>query len=438
METFTKSAHKDHILPGFPHYVTQKMNYINTSEGDRIGSESQLSQASHDADNKQGADDEKVVPASHNKTDPLPAMFRPSPYSVVIGKGKESRHADGNQRLKVLAARFQAEYAIASKSAKSQIVSRVISIVEAACPPKAAFIRYSHDNGRWYEVEDEAAREKVGYTFRELLGYNYKSSSKSKVLARRSGHKKHQDVMGTYSRHLQEGEETSSMSAGDHSSCSSGDDSNQRDAQFDMENDDQRADAGADSGPGRRVSGQRHEEQTASNDVDAKKKGKVLSTPTHPDNPVTMGVRGDDAGTEDVDMVISAFTTTSDAHRQQKTQGRSDGGRKKSVKEMVRSRPSARLQHAMEEGGKDDHKPSFLNSSSPPPPTNASDPPEPLRNSRIVAKNRKRASSVGETTEDSHNNTAYKGENAETNISFAGGSRGRHGREDSHPDQEAR
>eukprot|EP00934_Nitzschia_sp_Nitz4_P001723 Nitzschia sp. Nitz4//scaffold271_size25734//15113//15460//NITZ4_008305-RA/size25734-processed-gene-0.9-mRNA-1//-1//CDS//3329545212//1723//frame0 len=52
-------------------------------------------------------------------------------------------------------------------------------MIKEACPNGGAFIRLGKD-GWWYEAKDTAASEKVGYTLREMLGEQYKSSSKSK------------------------------------------------------------------------------------------------------------------------------------------------------------------------------------------------------------------------------------------------------------------
>jgi hypothetical protein len=41
--------------------------------------------------------------------------------------------------------------------------------------PGGVFVKYGKD-GRWYEVNDAVAREKVGYTFRDLLSDRESSS----------------------------------------------------------------------------------------------------------------------------------------------------------------------------------------------------------------------------------------------------------------------
>lgn len=121
-----------------------------------------------------------------NKNDTLlPSSFVPGPYSVIIGRGKECKGAIGNERLRVLASTFLQKYASAlNKASKSKVVSTIVSMIREACPI-GAFIRLGKD-GRWCEVKQAVATEKVGYTMRELLGDRYKSSSKSKARLRRS------------------------------------------------------------------------------------------------------------------------------------------------------------------------------------------------------------------------------------------------------------
>ena len=114
----------------------------------------------------------------------LPTNFIPAPYSVIIGRGKECKGAIGNQRLKILASTFLEKYSRAIKSAKSKIVSTILSMIREACP-LGAFIRLGKD-GNWYEVSESVAIEKIGYTMRELIGSQYKSSSKSRTHLRRS------------------------------------------------------------------------------------------------------------------------------------------------------------------------------------------------------------------------------------------------------------
>ena len=115
----------------------------------------------------------------------LPESFVPGPYTVVIGRGREARQAPGNHRLRSLATTYIDDYSSASsteKSRKSQIVAAICREIRVVCPV-GAFVRFGPD-GRWYEVPDSVAMEKVGYTLRELVGERYRSSSKAKKAAR--------------------------------------------------------------------------------------------------------------------------------------------------------------------------------------------------------------------------------------------------------------
>ncbi|KAL3907939.1 MAG: hypothetical protein SGILL_008671, partial [Bacillariaceae sp.] len=114
----------------------------------------------------------------------LPSNFRPSNHSVIVGKSKISKTAQGNARLKTLAQIHLDEYSKAdTKAAKSKIVSKIVKLVQSKCP-LGAFVKHSKE-GLWYEVPQSVAREKVGYCFRDLLHGKYKSSSASKAAKRR-------------------------------------------------------------------------------------------------------------------------------------------------------------------------------------------------------------------------------------------------------------
>lgn len=127
---------------------------------------------------------------NHNSTSeqqmpgiPLPLDFMPAPYTVVIGKSKNHSTVVGNQRLRVLATASLSKYSGAkTKKEKSSIVSSLVKAVRDACPV-GAFVKFQ--DGRFWDVNDHVAREKVGYVLRDLLHSKYKSSAKSKLAKRK-------------------------------------------------------------------------------------------------------------------------------------------------------------------------------------------------------------------------------------------------------------
>jgi hypothetical protein len=114
----------------------------------------------------------------------LPECFVPSEYSVLCGKGSDSYNAPGNRRFRVTVGSFLQEYIDAiTRQEKSDQVLRVVTMIRQACPV-GAFVKYI--DGRWYEVDERTAREKVGAYFRDSLHPHYRSSAKSKVARRKS------------------------------------------------------------------------------------------------------------------------------------------------------------------------------------------------------------------------------------------------------------
>jgi len=120
----------------------------------------------------------------------LPPGFVPSLYSVIIGRAKECKQSSGNRRLRIMATAYLSQYASAiNRSVKSHVVSHIVSMVRQSCGSQGgAFIKKmgtAHDGSTtWVEVSDSAAREKIGYVFRDLLSDHYRSSSKSKSMNR--------------------------------------------------------------------------------------------------------------------------------------------------------------------------------------------------------------------------------------------------------------
>jgi hypothetical protein len=114
----------------------------------------------------------------------LPDNFTPSPYTVLIGRGKACAEALGNKRLKVIVSTYLDEYSNApNRISRSIIVSKIVDIFREACPV-GSFVK--KEDEAWWEVSDLVARERVGSMLRDSLHEQYKSSSKSKLARRQT------------------------------------------------------------------------------------------------------------------------------------------------------------------------------------------------------------------------------------------------------------
>lgn len=91
---------------------------------------------------------------------PLAEDFVPGPFDVICARGRAAKIHSGNQRYKQMIEMNLAKYKDAkSKNDKSYIVSSIIDSIRDASP-HGGFVK--EDNGKWYEVGDHIAREKVG------------------------------------------------------------------------------------------------------------------------------------------------------------------------------------------------------------------------------------------------------------------------------------
>jgi hypothetical protein len=93
-------------------------------------------------------------------TRPLLPDFSPGKFDVICGRGKLARDHPGN-----ISFRVAVEYAIDryseanTKLEKSLVVSKIVESIREASPD-GGFVK--KESGRWFEVGDHMAREKVG------------------------------------------------------------------------------------------------------------------------------------------------------------------------------------------------------------------------------------------------------------------------------------
>ena len=120
----------------------------------------------------------------------LPSNYSPSINSVIVGRGKSPNRHVGNKRLRVLVSSYLTKYEQGDKYVKTIIVSDIINMIRIACKEEerngGAFVKYDKTTGRWYDLDNTIAREKVSYQFRDLLPDQYSSSNKSKSAKRRA------------------------------------------------------------------------------------------------------------------------------------------------------------------------------------------------------------------------------------------------------------
>jgi hypothetical protein len=114
-------------------------------------------------------DDRVRAQAPVNKQTILPLDFKPSAYDVICARGKAAWNHIGNRRFRVTIDMFFSKYKVATtKVTKSLLVMQIVDIFRENSP-RGGFVRQDNMTGRWFEVGDAIAREKVGQSLRELL-----------------------------------------------------------------------------------------------------------------------------------------------------------------------------------------------------------------------------------------------------------------------------
>jgi hypothetical protein len=109
----------------------------------------------------------------------MPEGFVPGPHHVICAKGKAAKEHQANRMLRSMVKSTIEEYSEAPKLERSFIVSRVLKQIRK----EGGFVR--EIDGRWYDVSDRNAREKIGQLYRDALHTQFKSSTKAKASIRR-------------------------------------------------------------------------------------------------------------------------------------------------------------------------------------------------------------------------------------------------------------
>jgi len=123
----------------------------------------------------------------------LPQDYEPSKVDTIFGRGKKIYNHVGNERLRSIVKSHMGEYILAmdNKRSKSNILTSIIQRVRNT--DKGRFVKQDiSTSGRWFDVGDFVAKEKISQMFRDYCANNaskdhaaittkiYRSSSSSR------------------------------------------------------------------------------------------------------------------------------------------------------------------------------------------------------------------------------------------------------------------
>jgi hypothetical protein len=94
---------------------------------------------------------------------PFEGIDLPSPRDVLFGRGKTNQEHAGNVLMRKIISEYIPAYRVATKREKGKIPSDVVKRIRDA---GGRFLKRDTDHGWWFQVSDEAAREKISMSFR--------------------------------------------------------------------------------------------------------------------------------------------------------------------------------------------------------------------------------------------------------------------------------
>lgn len=104
----------------------------------------------------------------------LEERYEPSAKDVACGRGADYYFHSGNIAFRHLLYRNLDRYCAAStKLEKSQIVAEVFHVLSTTDDEPVKFIRYDNHKQRWYVLDIEAAKQKIGQSIREFIHRHY-------------------------------------------------------------------------------------------------------------------------------------------------------------------------------------------------------------------------------------------------------------------------
>ena len=152
----------------------------NEQQAARKKRKSSTSQRSAGRTSNTGKSSKKRASVVQRERIMMPKSFQPQEYDVICAKGKVAANHSGNGHLRQLVAKYYLDYGNATtRYEKTKVVTTIIEDIRNKCSDYGGgFVKLEND--RWFEIGENAAREKVGQHLRERLHIKYKSSTKAK------------------------------------------------------------------------------------------------------------------------------------------------------------------------------------------------------------------------------------------------------------------
>eukprot|EP00521_Asterionellopsis_glacialis_P010077 CAMPEP_0195292260 /NCGR_PEP_ID=MMETSP0707-20130614/8764_1 /TAXON_ID=33640 /ORGANISM="Asterionellopsis glacialis, Strain CCMP134" /LENGTH=214 /DNA_ID=CAMNT_0040352667 /DNA_START=62 /DNA_END=706 /DNA_ORIENTATION=+ len=119
----------------------------------------------------------------------LASNFRPKRLDVLSGRDKEARSHIGTKHFRqVIKNNLKRYVETQHRDEKSTVIQSIVDFIrcEAMILGGAGFVKRDLNSGRWYEIGDIQAREKVGHALRDLLKNKNAASSSVSSTSRTS------------------------------------------------------------------------------------------------------------------------------------------------------------------------------------------------------------------------------------------------------------
>ena len=95
------------------------------------------------------------------------SIITPTAMDIIMGRGRRGLRSQGNRRYKEMLLAYRSKYDAGNNFEKTMVAEFVLKrLKNIGC----RFIKESGGEGRWVEVLDETARQKISHAFRNLRG----------------------------------------------------------------------------------------------------------------------------------------------------------------------------------------------------------------------------------------------------------------------------